>query len=237
MKRIVISQPMYFPWAGIFEQLRLADVFVHYDDALLPQGRSFISRVQVKTASGVQWLTVPLKRSGQPPINQVRVDDGQQWRQRHLKTLTHNYARAPYFDDMIGIAEAVYTQASDCLSDLNIRSMETVAEYFGLATEYVRSSQLRVAGHSTEKLLGLVRALGGSHYLTGHGARNYLDHELFEQHGIRVEYMAYNRSAYPQLHGTFDPHVTVLDLIANAGPQGRRYINSGTIDWKEFLHE
>jgi hypothetical protein len=237
MKRIVVSQPMYFPWVGIFEQVRLADVFIHYDDALLPQGRSFISRVQVKTPAGVRWLSVPLKHGGQQPISQVRVDDGQQWRQKHLKTLVHSYTRAPYFENMIGIAETVYAQASDHLCDLNIRSIEAVADYFGLTAEYVRASDLRVAGHSSEKLLRLVLALHGSHYLTGHGARHYLDHDLFERHGIRVEYMTYNRTAYPQLHGAFDPHVTVLDLIANTGPQGGQYINSGTMYWKDFLHE
>ena len=49
MKKIVISQPMLFPWIGIFEQIKLSDVYVHYDDAQLPQGRSFINRVQIKT--------------------------------------------------------------------------------------------------------------------------------------------------------------------------------------------
>ena len=29
---VVISQSMYFPWVGMLEQIRLADVFVFYDD-------------------------------------------------------------------------------------------------------------------------------------------------------------------------------------------------------------
>lgn len=237
MKRIIISQPMFFPWVGIFEQVRLADVFVHYDDARLPLGRSFISRVQIKTAGGIRWLSVPVKRSGQQPINQVRVDDDQRWRQKHLKTLVHNYARAPYVDDMIDVVERVFARSSDYLCDLNIHSIETVADYFGLNTRYHRASDFHLSGHSSEKLLGLVQALHGSHYITGHGARDYLDHGLFEQHGIRVEYMTYNRTAYPQLHGAFDPHVSVLDLIANTGRQGGQYINSGSLYWKDFLDE
>ena len=56
---LVISQSMYFPWVGMLEQIRLADVFMHYDDVQLARG--FYNRVQVKTAQGARWLTVPLR--------------------------------------------------------------------------------------------------------------------------------------------------------------------------------
>ena len=29
---VVISQPMFLPWIGLFEQVKVADHFVHYDD-------------------------------------------------------------------------------------------------------------------------------------------------------------------------------------------------------------
>src|SRR5690606_29856763 len=57
---IVISQPMYFPWVGQLEQLRLADTFVFYDDVQFSKG-SFSNRVQIKTEAGMRWMTVPLK--------------------------------------------------------------------------------------------------------------------------------------------------------------------------------
>ncbi|MBC8123824.1 MAG: WbqC family protein, partial [Gemmatimonadaceae bacterium] len=59
MNTVVISQPMLFPWIGMFEQICLADVYVHYDDVQFSKG-SFSNRVQVKSASGSKWITVPL---------------------------------------------------------------------------------------------------------------------------------------------------------------------------------
>ena len=56
MTRVVISQSMLFPWVGLLEQMRLADVFVHYDDVQFSKG-SFVNRVQVKTPDGVRWMT------------------------------------------------------------------------------------------------------------------------------------------------------------------------------------
>ena len=49
MTVVVISQPMLFPWVGMFEQIRLADVYVHYTDVQFSKG-SFVNRVQIKTA-------------------------------------------------------------------------------------------------------------------------------------------------------------------------------------------
>ncbi|MCA9907942.1 MAG: WbqC family protein, partial [Anaerolineae bacterium] len=57
--KLVISQSMYFPWAGLLEQIRLADTFVHYDD--VQHTRGFYNRVQIKTGNGVRWITVPLR--------------------------------------------------------------------------------------------------------------------------------------------------------------------------------
>ena len=48
---IVISQPMYFPWMGFFQQIAIADVFIFYSDVQFSKG-SFTNRVQIKTSNG-----------------------------------------------------------------------------------------------------------------------------------------------------------------------------------------
>ena len=72
MKTVVISQPMYFPWVGMLEQMALADVWVHLDDAQFSKG-GFFNRVQIKTTDGTPWLTVPLAENklGQP-LNEIQ---------------------------------------------------------------------------------------------------------------------------------------------------------------------
>src|SRR4051812_14463832 len=117
---LAVSQPMFLPWIGLFEQVRLADVFVHYDDVQLPRGRSFMTRVQVKPRSGVRWLTAPIdhSRSGKL-INEVMFA-GEGWRAKHLETLRHAYTRAPHFGTMFEIAETIYGAANERLSEFNI---------------------------------------------------------------------------------------------------------------------
>lgn len=227
---------MLFPWVGIFEQVRLADVFVHYDDVQLPQGRSFITRVQLKTPAGPQWMTLPvLKPRLLANIDEIVVDDDRDWRKSHLALLRQLYRTAPFCDDMLALVEEVYKFGDTNLAIINSRGVERVAQYFELDCIFRKSSELNVPGKSSERLLAIVQTLGGSTYITGHGARNYLSHELFETHDVRVEYMRYEQQPYAQLYGAFTPFVSILDLIANLGRDGRKMLASSTVHWKEFL--
>ena len=226
---------MFLPWVGLFEQVRLADVFVHYDDVQLPQGRSFMARVQIKSAGGVSWLTAPIDRarSGRL-INEVVLFNETDWRGKHLKTLRHAYAHAPHFRQMFELAESIYAHPSDNLAEFNAAAVERAAEWLGLSPRFMRSSQMGVGGASTRRLIDLCKATGSDVYVTGHGARRYLDHERFEAEGISVRYMDYRKVPYPQGHGEFTPFVSVLDAIANCGERTRDLICSSAVDWRDF---
>mgnify|MGYP006198969765 CR=1 FL=1 len=93
----------------------------------------------------------------------------------------------------------------------------------------------RIPGASTQRVIDLCLALRADHYLTGHGARHYLDHQAFEARGITVSYIKYGTPPYPQLHGEFTPYVSALDLIANRGPEGIADIGGQPLAWREFL--
>jgi len=236
MTTVVISQPMLFPWVGLLEQMRVADVWVHYDDVQLSKS-GFTRRVQVKAEGGTQWLTVPMSRfhRGQL-INEVRLDEGP-WPAEHLSLLTRALSGSAFAQEMLEIARAAYSGAMGSLAELTIGSMEGLRAYFGLAahTRFVKSSDLGVGGSGSDRILDIVRHVGGDVYVTGHGGKNYLDHERFEDHGVEVRYMDYKLRPYPQLHGPFTPFVTALDLAANVGKSGSRFIDSPTVGWRTFL--
>ncbi len=234
-KKIVISQPMFFPWRGLFEQIALADIYVHYDDVQYPLGRSFMSRVQVKTPDGIQWLSVPIKNQGIQLIKDVTVDESQDWRSHHKKVLKHMYGKAPYYKEMISLVESIYCTKTNSLSELNIHSIEKISDYLGISPTFTRSSNLKSETHGSEKLLEIVKKLGGDTYITGHGALNYLDYDLFEANEVRVEYIDYLCSPYPQMYGGFNPYVSILDLIANTGNNSIHYVNSPTKYWRDFI--
>ena len=228
---------MLFPWVGMFEQVRQSTVFVHYDDVQFSKG-SFTNRVQIKTAAGSKWLTIPLPglKLGQA-IRDIPLENAADWTRKHLAFLDQSFTGAPHKADAMELASEVYERRGDSLADVTIASMEAVSAYFGITPPegFVTSSSMAIEGRSSQRVLDIVLALGGDRYVTGHGAKHYLDHELFERNGVAVEYMAYELRPYPQLHGEFTPYVSALDLIANMGRAGREVIASGTIGWREAL--
>lgn len=236
---VVISQPMLFPWVGMLEQVRLADCYVDYADVQFSKG-SFVNRVQVKTATGPRWMTVPIHglNLGQR-IDEVAIDDSLPWREKHLQLLRAAYEGAPYRGEMLALVEDVYAREYAGIAGLSLASLMALCRYFGLDRDrtFVSSAQLDIDGTSSRRVLDIVLRLGGDRYITGHGARNYLAHGMFDDAGVRVEYMDYLKVPYAQLHGEFTPYVSALDLIANKGPDGVECIMSGALYWKDFLDE
>jgi hypothetical protein len=227
---------MYMPWFGLFEQIRQADIYVHYDDVQLPTKSSFITRVQVKSPNGVSWLTLPVERipGRHALINEYSLARTS-WRDKHLATLRHAYKRAPFFDEMYALAETTLAFPGDNLALFNQHSIERLADYLGLRTRFMTSSDLACPGRKTERLLAICRELGAARYLSGWGARNYLEHEAFEAQGIAVFYPRYECVPYAQFYGEFTPYVSILDMIAHCGQSALDHFSSKFIHWSDFI--
>lgn len=236
--KVVISQSMYFPWVGLLEQVGLADIFIHYDD--VQYARGFYNRVQIKTANGSKWITVPLSNHHRGQlIDEVLIDNQIDWRSQHRDALKQAYMKAPYRDEMLTLVDEVFSKSAISLSDVTRESIHALVRYFKLDTkvQFMSSSDMNIPGASSQRLHDLCVAVAADVYVTGHGARNYLNHDLFDRSGIKVEYMKYNMTPYPQLHGDFMPYVSALDLVANCGREGASVIASNSIYWKDFLNE
>jgi hypothetical protein len=232
---VVVSQSMYFPWCGLLEQIRLADVFVHYDD--VQYARGFFSRVQIKTGNGIKWLSVPLRdqHRGQT-IDECRIDNSTDWKSKHLALLKQAYRQAKHADIMLSLVESVFSVEYESLGSLGRATIRALTHAFHIPEpRFLHSADLGINGYSSQRLLDITKRLKGAIYLTGHGALNYLDHPIFETQNIQVRYMDYDFTPWPQLHGIFTPYVTALDVLANLGPDSASILQSNTIHWSNAL--
>lgn len=237
MSTVVITQPMLFPWPGFFEQLMLADHYIYLDDTQFSKG-SFTNRVQVLQGDDRAWMTIPLAGNGTfQQIADLQASDKQDWKTRHRDLLKQSLRGAPYLDDALRVFDQVYAHTN--LLDLLIASIEEPARYLGVGVGRTiqKTSAMDVGGTSWQRVLDIVLRAGGDHYLTGHGAANYLDHDAFARSGVHVQYMNYSRTPWPQPGGRFTPYVSVLDLIARMGPESRACLIPSTTAWQEFLKE
>jgi hypothetical protein len=84
-------------------------------------------------------------------------------------------------------------------------------------------------------LLQFCRAFDAEEYVTGHGAANYLDHAIFDAAAVRVAYMDYRLTPYPQLYGEFVPFVSVIDLLFSVGERAPAYLDSEAVLWSQWV--
>jgi hypothetical protein len=229
---------MYFPWIGIFEQIRLADVFVFYDDVQFTRG--FINRVQYKTPQGTDWITVPLcKHSRSTLICELQIKEETEWRRKHLSSLKWSFQGSTFSDDALTLASDTLYQPGLLFAEMLIEGIHRIRQYLdiGESCSYYKSSELDIGGYKGDRIKNIVKYFGGECYITGHDALNYLDHDDFEKDKIEVRYMDYKKLAYPQMHGEFTPFVSILDLIANVGPTARTHVCSDSTYWRDFINE
>lgn len=233
MTRVVISQPMYLPWAGFLAQMALADVFIWLDDAQFSKG-SFTNRVQVKTESGIKWMSIALEGKGshQPILDLKPARPG--WHAAHRDLLVQALRARSHSEAALALFDALPFEGP--LVDTLVASAEVQAEALGvLPQRRLRSSKLAVSGGSWDRVLRLVQEVGGTEYITGHGALSYLDHEAFEAAGIAVSYMDYAPRPWPQSPLPFTPFVTGLDLIASVSAEtAATHLCPATLGWRDF---
>jgi hypothetical protein len=234
MTRVVISQPMYFPWVGFMAQMALADVMIWLDDAQFSKG-SFTNRVQVKTANGIKWLSIPLKGQGSGQLIHNLETSDPLIADRQSSLLKNAFDGCPHKANALTAFGAAW--GDHPLVETLISSCEGLAKNLGLPhRETLRSSEMNVLGKGNERVLALVKAAKGSTYITGHGARNYLDHTQFQDAGVHVEYMDYEPLPWSQGPDAFTPYVTALDLVARV-PQEDRFAHLApkTQSWQTFM--
>lgn len=224
----VILQPSYIPWRGYFHQIQKADVFVFYDCVQYDE-HGWRNRNRIKSRNGLQWLTIPVStsgvHSGNIPIKDIRLVPNNPWKTKHWRTLQQNYGKTAHFKKYAILLEPFFARKDELLADLTCDLTVTLARALGIErTQFIRSSTLPARGTKTDRLLSILNHLGATHYISGPSAKDYLEVDKLAAAGISVEFVGYDYPEYPQLHGPFEPAVSVLDLIFNVGPDAAKYI-------------
>ncbi|MBC8084821.1 MAG: WbqC family protein [Hymenobacter sp.] len=227
-RRVAVLQSNYVPWKGYFDLLHYVDDFIFYDEVQYTKN-DWRNRNRIKTAQGVQWLTIPVRQEhlGQR-ISETRVSEAG-WGSRHWRTVAQAYARAPHFARYRARLEELYREpGSELLSEINQRFIRCLNEWLGITTRLHQSTDFgEPGGDRTARLVRLVQAVGGTEYVSGPAAAVYLDAGQLAQAGIGLSWMSYEGyPEYRQLHGPFEHRVSILDLLLNEGPEAPRFMRS-----------
>jgi hypothetical protein len=225
-----IHQLHYLPWLRYFHKIACSDVFVVLDNIQYNKN-GYQNRNRIKTPQGPIMLTVPVFDRFAQSLNAVQIDNKRNWAAKHWRSIEQNYRHAPFFDSCAPALREFYARTWESLNDLNRAMLPFFLDALGITTPILYSSEMEAPGEATTRLVNLIRAAGGTTYLTGaYALDTYLDVEELAAAGITLEIQAWKSVGYPQTHGPFVTDLSILDLLMHCGPQSRSVLLGQPLD-------
>jgi len=220
-----IHQPSYFPWLGLLDKIRKSDVFIVMDEVQLSDS-AYQHRNLFSAPDGqVKFLTIPFSKKNylRRPFGEVEIASAD-WRKKHFNFLCNAYRKHPYASEMLPLLEQFYAVEYRLLIDAVLASMSISFDLFGIEAQIVRQSAMAYDRtlRRADLVVALVRASGANCYLSGTGARSYLDESLFPD-GVALRYNQFQHPVYPQQGAAeFREGLACLDVLFNLGKRGAR---------------
>lgn len=228
---LTAHQPVYLPWLGLFHKIALADLFISFNQVQY-QPKDWNNRNKVKTAAKPVWLSVPVLRKGylEKSIMEIEIDNRGPWGRKHWSTLRLNYSKAPHFGKYADFFEDTYHREWRTLVELDEYMLQWFLETLGIDTPVRRADEWEFAGEKSMLVLDMCRQLNTDVYIFGAQGRDYADVKAFEQAGVKAIFQDYKHPEYPQLHGKFASHLSIVDLLFNCGDGSLDILMSGNLD-------
>lgn len=210
---LAAHQPNFAPYMGFFYKMYIADIFTFSDSVGFSRtayhNYNFLWENRQRSK-----VTIPVK-SHSGLIKDVLISDPQKSIAEVLKRIEKNYHGQKYFSEVFPILEECMSVNSEnvYLADMNINIIHGFCNYFGIETETKRESHIGdFNGSPTQQIVQLCKSQGCNFYLSGDGAREYLEEEHLNKNGISVLWSRYRTLEYNSL-----PDLSVIDYAMKCG--------------------
>ena len=226
--KVGIIQSNFLPWRGYFDFIREVDLFIIHDDLQYTKG-DWRNRNKIKTPRGAEWITVPVHyHQTSQLIEETTIDNSKPWARSMLNRIRDSYRKAPYFEPFFSELSDLLLEPAASISGLNLRLIRWVCSQLEIETPITFSRQYHPQGAKTERLIGILKQVEATAYLSGPAAQAYLELELFERAGIRLEYKMYDYPEYEQLYPPFEPAVSMIDLLFMVGKDAISFLDKAS---------
>lgn len=226
--RVGIHQINYLPWMGYFNKIAKSDVFILMDEVQMTDG-GMMQRNRVLNKNGeISFLTVAFAKKGYMdiPFSEVRLNQAVDWQKRQLNFLWDNYHKFPYWEEVYKSFAFVFEEKFETLQQVNERTIRQIMLLLDIQTPLIYQSSLSYdrTTKNNDLVLELCKAVGADCYLSGNGAKKYMEVEAFRQQGINVQFQTFDPPPYTQKYSRDGavPGLSILDVFLNCGIEETR---------------
>lgn len=215
---IAAHQPNYIPYLGFFYKIYKCEKFIFVDNVQFSNQNGITHhRNTIKTPNGAELIRIPIKKSMDCMINQVEINNSNNWIEKNLKTLFVNYKKAPYFNEVYDWYEDMLSCEYEKLVDLNIDIIRSICNKMGINREFYVNSDYSTSGAKQDLVLDIMREYKGNVYYSGTGASAYLCESQFQENGLNLVFSDYKPVQYKQQWRDFVPNLSIIDYLFNCG--------------------
>ena len=213
--KIAVMQPYLFPYLGYFQLIQAVDIFVIFDDVNYIN-RGWINRNRILTERGEQLITLKLSKASQNKlINEIAILDTNENKECIYNKIKLAYTKAPQFSKVMPLLEKALFQSEQQLSRYIEFSLKVIAEYLQIKTRFIRSSNIEkdASLKSQEKILAIIKKLGGKSYYNSIGGLQLYDKQIFHDHGIQLHFIEMDDIRYRQFDDNYYTCLSIIDPL------------------------
>lgn len=233
--RVAIHQPHFFPWMGYMDKMAKADVFVILDAVQLEDRSPMLRNKMIDYHGDSRYISVHANKSHyrDKPCREIQLDYADDWNISTLKFLSLNYKRAAFFEEIFPSIEELLRPHYRYLIELQMLSVSLFRGWLQIGTPMIMQSELDYDQNArkSQLMLALTQSAGGNCYLSGQGARKYMEDSLFQSAGIELQYQQFTQPIYEQCNSqSFVPGLSLLDMFLNCGKDKTKEIFWGNME-------
>ena len=228
---IGIMQPYFMPYIGYWQLMAAVDRYVVYDNIQYSKG-GWINRNRMLQNGKDVLFTIPLKKdSDYLDVCQREISSNFD-QQKLLNQIVQNYRKAPFFEEIYPIIHQCVICDEVNLFNYIFYSLIQIRKILKIESDLIVSSQLPI-NHDfkgQDKVLAICKEMKANQYVNAIGGQELYDKKVFEDQGIKLNFLRSNVVSYSQYKNDFVSNLSIIDvLMFNGGERTRQLLKEYTL--------
>lgn len=217
-------QPYFFPYLGYFDLINSVDKWIVFDTAqYIKSGWIHRNRILHPT-NGWQYIIVPtIKHSHKSRINEIIIDNKQNWKRKIIGKLQHYKRKAPFFSQVNDLIEDIFTIEEKYIFQINTKILDKVCMYLGIPFNYTYLSELNIDIKTVEGPgywgLRVCEKFSSNEYINPLGGKHLFNENKFKQKRIKLSLKHPPDFKYTCVGYKFIPHLSIIDILMWNDPE------------------
>lgn len=213
---LAVMQPYLFPYIGYWQLINAVDTFVVYDNIQFSK-KGWFHRNNLLINGEKTLFTIPIKKDSDNlnVVDRYLSDDSGKQINKIIAKIKNNYRKAPNFNDIFPLVEAIFLNQEKNLFYYILHSIELVCGYLDIDTKIIKSSTIDIdhSLKSQDKVIALNKSLNSTKYINPIGGTKLYDVESFKEASIELQFLESEVPNYRQFNDEFIPYLSIIDVM------------------------